>query len=197
MITLYLASKSPRRKQLLQQLGIEFEVVDVNIDETPGSAEAAIDYVRRISLEKALACRTRVKKELPVLAADTEVVLDGRILSKPVTMKDAVEMLLSLSGRDHLVYTAVTLLRSTPDIVVSSNRVWFRTLTREECVAYCNNYHPLDKAGAYGIQDMAAGFVSRFEGSYSSVMGLPLLETAKLLGVRKLRSSIPGVKLLR
>lgn len=184
MTTLYLASKSPHRKQLLQQLGVEFEVVDVNIDETPGTAEAAIDYGRRIAREKALACRTRIKNELPVLAADTEVVIDGRILGKPSNMNDAVEMLLSLSGRDHLVYTAVTLLSSTPETVVSSNRVWFRTLTREECVAYCNNNHPLDKAGAYGIQDMAAGFISRFEGSYSSVMGLPLAETAKLLGVR-------------
>jgi len=184
MTTLYLASKSPRRKLLLQQLGIEFEVVDVNIDEIPGISESALDYVRRIALEKAVACRQSITKNLPILTADTEVVLDNRILGKPVTREAAVRMLQSLSGRDHQVHTAVVLLRDVPVTIVNSSRVWFRPLTLQECQDYCDTCHPLDKAGAYGIQDKAAGFIQRFEGSYSGVMGLPLMETAKLLRVR-------------
>ncbi len=181
MTTLYLASKSPRRKDLLQQLGIEFDIVDVNIDEIPGPGESAVDYVRRIAIEKAVACRQHAPRNLPVLAADTEVILDDRILGKPSNMDEAVEMLLSLSGRDHLVHTAVVLLRDTPEALVSSSRVWFKLLTPEECLHYCQTCQPLDKAGAYGIQDKAAGFISRFEGSYSGVMGLPLAETRQLL----------------
>jgi septum formation protein len=184
MTTLYLASRSPRRKFLLQQLGIDFEVVDVDINEIPGASESALDYVRRIALEKAVACRQSMPKNLPVLAADTEVVLDNHILGKPVTRDDAIRMLQSLSGRGHQVHTAVVLLRDVPVTLVNSSRVWFRSLTLQECQDYCDTCHPLDKAGAYGIQDKAAGFIQRFEGSYSGVMGLPLMEPAELLGVR-------------
>jgi septum formation protein len=178
---LYLASKSPRRKQLLLQLGIEFDVVDVNIEEMPGPAEHAIDYVRRIAIEKALGCRLLTQPGPAILAADTEVILDGKILGKPANSDSAAEMLLSLSGREHLVQTAVVLLREQAEVLISTSRVWFKPLTRQECLKYINCCHPLDKAGAYGIQERAAGFIHRFEGSYSGVMGLPLVETAKLL----------------
>lgn len=182
MPPLYLASKSPRRRQLLQQLGVVFDVIDVNIVEIPGHAESAIDYVQRIALEKAVACRQRVQGGVPILAADTEVVLDGGILGKPANLDEAVQMLQSLSGREHQVLTAVVLLRDHAETVVSTSRVWFKPLTREECLHYCHTHHPLDKAGAYGIQDRAAGFINRFQGSYSGVMGLPLDETKKLIG---------------
>lgn len=178
---LYLASKSPRRKQLLASLRADFEIVDANIPEVPGSDEAAIDYVQRIALEKAMACRKYVPADAAILAADTEVVLNNRILGKPSDMEGAITMLQSLAGREHQVLTAVVLLQKTPSIAVSISRVWFRPLSLDECTRYCIKYNPLDKAGAYGIQDQAAGFIARFEGSYTGVMGLPRAETAQLL----------------
>lgn len=181
MTKLYLASKSPRRKQLLLQLGVEFEVVDVNIDEIPDPTEHAIDYVRRIAVEKALACRQLTQPGPAILAADTEVILDGRILGKPANSDSAAEMLMSLSGREHLVQTAVVLLREEAEVLISTSRVWFKPLSRLECLEYINRCQPLDKAGAYGIQERTAGFIHRFEGSYSGVMGLPLADTVKLL----------------
>jgi septum formation protein len=182
MTTLYLASKSPRRKYLLQQLGVKFEVVDTNIDETPAPGEAPEDYVRRIAVAKARAGKMLVTSDAAVLAADTEVILDGRILGKPAGMDAAVAMLQLLAGRDHEVYTAVVLLRSDTKIALNKNRVWFRELSREECEEYCRSCRPLDKAGSYGIQDRGAGFIRRLEGSFSGVMGLPLAETRRLLG---------------
>jgi septum formation protein len=181
MYKLYLASKSPRRRQLLSLLRADFEIVDANIPEQPRSGETALDYVQRIALEKAVACRQSVPGTEPILAADTEVVLDDRILGKPSDMDAAIHMLQSLAGREHQVLTAVVLLREKPAIAVSVSRVWFRALTHDECIRYCKKYNPLDKAGAYGIQDLAAGFIWRFEGSYSGVMGLPRVETAQLL----------------
>jgi len=181
MTTLYLASKSPRRKYLLQQLGIEFEIVDTGIDEVPGTTEASEDYVRRIAVEKAIAGKKSISLDLPVLAADTEVILDGRILGKPADLDAAVAMLQSLSGRMHEVYTVVVLLQSDMKIVLNKNKVWFRQLGREECEDYCRICRPLDKAGSYGIQDKGAGFIRRLEGSFSGVMGLPLAETRELL----------------
>lgn len=182
MSTFYLASKSPRRRELLQRIGIGFDSVDVDIIERPAAHETALDYVQRIALDKATACRLQMSGTYPVLAADTEVILDGRILGKPADMEEAVQMLLSLAGREHQVCTAVVLLQDQAATLVSTSRVWFRPLSQQECRHYCTRFQPLDKAGAYGIQDLAAGFIHRFEGSYSGVMGLPLVETKILLG---------------
>lgn len=165
----------------MSQLHVDFEIVDANIPEVPQAGEAAIDYVQRIALEKAMACRKNVPGDAAILAADTEVVLDDHILGKPSDMDAAIHMLHSLAGREHQVLTAVVLLREKPAIAVNVSRVWFRALTHDECMRYCKKYKPLDKAGAYGIQDQAAGFIIRFEGSYTGVMGLPRQETAQLL----------------
>ena len=180
---LYLASKSPRRRQLLQSIGVEFETLSANIDETWNGSETAEDYVTRLALEKARAAREQVQGEHMVLAADTEVVLDERVLGKPSSHDDAMQMLQSLSGRCHRVITAVVLLGSTVSQRLSVNKVCFDTISRQQCESYCQSGEPYDKAGAYGIQGGAAVFLRRLEGSYSSVMGLPLKETAELVGV--------------
>lgn len=179
---IFLASKSPRRRELLHRLGVAFEIIDVDIVEQPARGESAPDYVQRIAREKATACRDQLGGDIPILAADTEVVLDGRILGKPGGLDEAVHMLHTLAGREHQVLTAVVLLRGKPETRLSTNRVCFRPLSLKQCRQYCERWQPLDKAGAYGIQDAAAGFIDRFEGSYSGVMGLPLAETASLLG---------------
>jgi len=181
MTALYLASKSPRRKHLLQQLGIEFEIIDADIEELPGSGEGAEDYVRRIAIEKACAGRRIAAKALPVLAADTEVIVDGKIFGKPSDLQQAVQMLQTLSGRMHEVYTAVALLDKDIQVVLNKNQVWFRPLSLKECENYCNQFRPLDKAGSYGVQDRGAGFICKLQGSYSGVMGLPLAEIEKLV----------------
>ena len=178
----YLASRSPRRKQLLSRIIDDFEIIDTNIDEVPVENEAPEDYVLRVAQHKVLAAKESLGKNVIVLGADTEVVFQGRIIGKPEDLQQAVGILQSLSGQMHNVFTAVALFYSgSIKTIVSSSKVWFRTLTREECEEYCREFNPLDKAGAYGIQDIAAGFITRFEGSYSSVMGLPLDDTRKLL----------------
>lgn len=178
---LYLASKSPRRRELLQKLGIRFEIIDAAIEEVPGHNESAEDYVQRVAMDKARAGKQMASSQLPVLAADTEVIVDGRIFGKPSDMDAAVAMLKSLSGRMHEVYTAVALLDQEARIILNRNRVWFRTLSQQECENYCRDFQPLDKAGSYGVQDKGAGFICKLEGSYSGVMGLPLAETLQLL----------------
>ncbi len=178
---IYLASKSPRRSQLLSRLGISFDVIDANVDEQWGQLEPATDYVQRIALLKAKTATHMVNDIRPVLAADTIVVLDGLILGKPVDKKDSLDMLKALSGRDHQVYTAVALVQSTEQILISQNLVGFRQLTSEDCESYCDSGEASDKAGGYGIQSLAACFLTRLEGSYSSVMGLPLHDTSKML----------------
>jgi len=178
---LYLASKSPRRKELLQKLGVQFEVIDADIEEVPHLHESPEDYVQRIAIEKARAGSKLAPSKLPVLAADTEVIVDGKIFGKPADMQAAVAMLQELSGRMHEVYTAVALLDGEMKIALNKSRVWFRPLTVAECEHYCNTCKPLDKAGSYGVQDQGAGFIWRLEGSYSGVMGLPLSETRQLL----------------
>jgi septum formation protein len=180
--TLYLASRSPRRRELLESLGLSFVQIDADIPEVPALDEPATDYVRRVALDKAWAVRKRTGDSVPILSADTEVVVDNHILGKPATLEEAVQMLHTLAGREHQVHTAVVLLTDKPVSVISSSRVWFKPLTIEQCRQYCLANKPLDKAGAYGIQDQAAGFITRFEGSYSAVMGLPLAQTRDLLG---------------
>lgn len=181
MDTLYLASRSPRRYELLSRLGQSFVQIEADIPEVPATDEPALDYVKRVALDKAWAVRKRTGDTVPILSADTEVVLDNRILGKPTSMDEAIRMLQSLAGREHQVFTAVVLLTDKPVTVVSSSQVWFRPLNEQQCRQYCLAFKPLDKAGAYGIQDQAAGFIARFEGSYSGVMGLPLAETRELL----------------
>lgn len=181
-----LASASPRRQQLLQQVDVDFEVVVPDIDETPRENEDAEAFVVRISKEKAEQVsglrQSRAIADLPVLAADTAVVLDNRILGKPENREHAIAILTELSGRTHVVLTAVTILyKGLSDTLVQKNQVTFAPLTPEQIEAYWDTGEPADKAGAYGIQGRAAAFISRLEGSYSGVMGLPLFETCQLL----------------
>lgn len=180
---LYLASRSSRRRKLLEQLNITFDVIDIDIDETWDGIEPAKDYVQRLALGKARAARQKLeaKEHLPVLAADTEVVLDDIVMGKPEDINDAIKMLGELSGRKHNVYSAVALIDKDELIKLNTSRVCFRPLSRKEIIAYCETGEPLGKAGAYAIQGQAAMFIERLEGSYSGVMGLPLYETAGLL----------------
>ena len=184
-----LASGSPRRSALLTQIGLAFTVFVTDIDESGREGESPGDYVQRLAGEKALAGLKMLQLDIPVLGADTVVLLDDRILGKPATRCEAAEMLRLLSNRDHLVLSAVALARAGPrvDVVLNSTRVTFSELPDEFINAYCSTDEPLDKAGAYAIQGRAGQYVSRIEGSYSGVMGLPLYETGALLraaGVR-------------
>jgi len=174
MKTLVLASASPRRSELLNQIGVRFHQWVIEIDETPRERESAEDYVRRVALEKARAVQRELgDDEVLVLGADTAVVVDETVLGKPADFAHAREMLRRLSGRAHRVFSAVAL--------VSESAVWFRSLSDAEIDAYWQSGEPRDKAGAYAIQGLGAVFVERLEGSYSGVMGLPLYETAQLL----------------
>ena len=176
-----LASQSPRRCQLLDQIGIRYRQVNAGIDESVHCAERASEYAARMAREKALAAVE--DSAAPVLGADTVVVIDGRILGKPESRSEAVEMLTALSGRVHHVITAVALITTGGKCLQSSNTtlVEFKNLSSEEIYAYCDSDEPMDKAGAYAIQGQAAKFVCRIEGSFSGVMGLPLYETTELL----------------
>ncbi|ASL25739.1 Maf family protein [Azotobacter chroococcum] len=181
--TLYLASGSPRRRELLTQIGVPFVPLSVAIDETPAPDETPAAYVERLARGKAAAGLASLSdRQAVVLGADTTVVLDGRILGKPGERAEALAMLQALGGREHEVLTAVVLAavgRSAVRVVRS--RVAFRPLTSAEAEAYWATGEPLDKAGGYAIQGFAAVFVSGLEGSYSAVVGLPLCETAQLL----------------
>lgn len=184
MSQLYLASSSPRRRELLTQIGLPFHIVPASIDETPEAGESAVAYVERLARGKALAGLHFLaqRADVCVLGADTAVVLDGRILGKPVDRADALAMLQALSGREHEVLTAVAVAnRDRCEARVVSSRVAFRTVSMEEAERYWETGEPQDKAGGYAIQGLAAVFVSRVEGSYSAVVGLPLCETAALL----------------
>ena len=181
-VQLILASASPRRQALLKQVGIAFRQQVAEIDETPLDNEAAEDYVVRLALEKARAVRQHsVDDGLPVLGADTAVVIDGRLLGKPESPAHARQMLQLLSGREHRVMSAVALVRSREAVQISVSRVWFRPLSENEIDAYWRTGEPQDKAGAYAIQGVGAIFIERLEGSYTGVMGLPLYETGRLL----------------
>ena len=181
-VQLILASASPRRQALLKQVGIAFRQQVAEIDETPLDNEAAEDYVVRLALEKARAVRQHsVDDGLPVLGADTAVVIDGRLLGKPESPAHARQMLQLLSGREHRVMSAVALVGSREAVQISVSRVWFRPLGENEIDAYWRTGEPQDKAGAYAIQGVGAIFIERLEGSYTGVMGLPLYETGRLL----------------
>lgn len=184
MAQLYLASSSPRRRELLTQIGLPFHIVPASIDETPEAGELAHAYVERLARSKALAGLNFLaqRADVCVLGADTAVVLDGRILGKPVDRDDALAMLQALSGREHEVLTAVAVAdRDRCEARVVSSRVTFRAVSAEEAERYWETGEPQDKAGGYAIQGLAAVFISRVEGSYSAVVGLPLCETSALL----------------
>ncbi|WP_447589387.1 Maf family protein [Aquipseudomonas campi] len=184
MATLYLASGSPRRRELLTQIGVPFITLSASIDETPLPAEAASGYVERLALEKARAGLASLERTdaAVVLGADTAVVVDGKILGKPVDRADALAMLDALSGREHEVLTAVALVSvAREDAHVVTSRVRMRALAPGEAQAYWETGEPQDKAGSYAIQGLAGVFVTQLEGSYSAVVGLPLCETAQML----------------
>lgn len=189
-IDLYLASTSPRRKELLAQIGARHATVVAAVDESPFPGESPSDYVCRLSREKALAglqsLRARSLPEKPVLGADTTVVAGGQILGKPANEEDAIAILSRLSGAAHQVLTAVTLVDGAQcETRLSVSTVEFRPLTRAEMHDYWSTGEPADKAGAYGIQGKGAIFVKAMHGSYSGVVGLPLAETAELLTLYK------------
>jgi len=181
---LYLASRSPRRRELLSQIGVRFAVLHADTDETRAPGEQPEDYVLRLALEKARAVREMLPEHeaRPVLGADTAVVVDARILGKPQTLEDAMEMMRLLSGRAHRVLTAVALIaRDGERTDLCESRVTFRSIEPFEVIRYWGTGEPRDKAGGYGIQGHGAVFVSGLHGSYSGVMGLPLFETGRLL----------------
>jgi len=172
---------SPRRQELLRQIGVPHLVAVPDVDEAVLPGEAAADYVVRIARSKARAVHAQ-GGALPVLAADTIVVVDGRICGKPADREAGVALLAQLSGRTHTVLSAVALASgSTIAHRLSTSEVRFRPLSRAECVSYWESGEPLDKAGGYAIQGRAAAFIEHLAGSYSGVMGLPLFETAQLL----------------
>jgi septum formation protein len=182
MTRLYLASGSPRRRELLAQIGVPFEQIAASIDETPLPAEHASAYVQRLALGKAAAGLALAGAGAVVLGADTAVILDGQILGKPSDEQDAARMLAALSGREHQVFTAVALSDpSRSQVCCVSSRVRFRDISGTEIRTYWATGEPADKAGGYAIQGLGAVFVAAIEGSYSAVVGLPLCETAALL----------------
>ncbi len=180
---IYLASRSPRRQELLAQIGLAFEVLDVAVDEGILPDECPERYTQRLALEKARAGARALSAEQtrPVLAADTCVVIHGRILGKPEDREQGVWMLNQLSDATHEVYSAVSLGREQFETRLSISRVTFRALSADEISAYWASGEPADKAGGYAIQGLGGQFVRWLEGSYSGVMGLPLFETAELL----------------
>ncbi|MBI4989359.1 MAG: septum formation inhibitor Maf [Rhodocyclales bacterium] len=191
---IYLASRSPRRRELLTQIGVRFELLmfrgvpreDPDIDEAVLPQESPEEYVVRVTLAKAQAGVRRIRERHliphPVLAADTTVEIDGKVIGKPEHEADAVAILQQLSGRTHRVLTAVALIDGgRAEHLLNISEVRFRQIDHEEIRRYVASGEPLDKAGAYGIQGRAAIFVEEIKGSYTGIMGLPLYETAILL----------------
>lgn len=189
MPQIILASTSPRRRELLNQINVRHLVQTVEIDEAPLPNELPENYVQRLALEKALACQQKFNPTLPILAADTTVVADNQIMGKPQSETDAFRMLNQLSGKTHHVFTAIALLGNQQNVVISATEVTFKTLTQNEIHAYWQSGEPLDKAGSYAIQGKGCLFIERINGSFSGVMGLPLFETAQLL-------ALEGIELL-
>ena len=180
---LVLASESPRRRQLLELLGLPFEIATSDVDETPRPDEPDLDYVRRSAREKGEAVAGGMPDAV-VLSADTIVSVDGEILGKPKNADDARRMLRMLSGRQHNVYTAVSTIHATASTRyegLEDTRVWFRDLDSRLIDDYIRREEFLDKAGAYGIQGFASVFIPRIEGNYANVMGLPMPLTYELL----------------
>lgn len=184
MNTLYLASGSPRRRELLTQIGVPFTIVSAAIDETPHANESAVAYVERLARGKAMAGFAALGQASAacVLGADTAVIVDGLILGKPVDQADALAMLMALAGREHEVLTAIALTDGQRcETLCVSSLVRFRAISVEEATAYWRSGEPQDKAGGYAIQGLGSIFVTGLNGSYSAVVGLPVCETAQLL----------------
>jgi septum formation protein len=186
---IYLASKSPRRTELLQQIGVKHKIIDIEVDENISSSNSPQENVRALSVLK---CQEGVRKVItddvgsfPVLAADTIVVLGDKVFGKPESESDAISMLLKLSGKTHIVMTAVTVGIISKDqakfhtINVASN-VEFAKLTEIDCKEYCKTNEPFDKAGGYGIQGYGSAFIKKIDGSYSNIVGLPIHEVVEL-----------------
>lgn len=191
---IYLASNSPRRRELLDQIGVTHRVLRVEVDESARPGEDAAALVQRLALAKAHTGHAALPRgdNRPVLGADTVVVCDQRILGKPRDRAAALAMLAALSGRGHEVLTAVALADHRCErVILSRSQVGFRAISTAEAAAYWASGEPADKAGGYAIQGLGAVFISELAGSYSGVMGLPLFETAQLLnefGIRILRN---------
>lgn len=184
MKKIYLASKSPRRRALLAQLGVDFEPVEGEIDETPFDNESAQDYVLRLARAKAQAGWENSPKDAAVLGSDTIVVFNNQLLGKPKDQADAIKMLSLLSGQTHQVMTAIHLKSSTQslsDIVISD--VVFAEISEQQIIEYWQTGEPQDKAGSYAIQGIAGQYVKKINGSYSAIVGLPLYETKQLLNL--------------
>ena len=184
MNSLYLASGSPRRRELLAQIGVPFTLVSAAIDETPLNNEPAVAYVERLARGKATAGFVALghTSNTCVLGADTAVIVDGRIRGKPVDQADALAMLMALSGREHEVLTAIALTDGQQcETRCVSSRVRFREVSVQEATTYWHSGEPQDKAGGYAIQGLGSVFVAGLNGSYSAVVGLPVCETAQLL----------------
>ena len=199
---IYLASNSPRRRELLDQIGVEFNVLSIDVPENCLLGENPADYVRRLSVDKAKAGLAQLELNLSqvdkkalsswqstkkhatiglVIGADTAVVSDGRILGKPGSVEEATAMIQQLSAKTHEVYTGVTICGSRILTALSRNLVTFRGISEQEISDYIATNEGIDKAGSYAIQGKAAIFIENIQGSYSGVMGLPLFETAQLL----------------
>ena len=180
-VQIILASASPRRKELLDQINVSYRVYPVDLDETPWPDEAPLDYVQRVAAEKSAACKAQLNTEIPVLAADTAVILGAVIMGKPKDKADAMAMLTQLSGKTHQVYSAISLRGREHGQAVSITEVTFRCLTEQEILDYWHSGEPVDKAGSYAIQGRGGVFIESIKGSFSGVVGLPLFETAELL----------------
>jgi len=183
---IYLASQSPRRRELLEQIGVRYQVITPEVPEHLADFESPGEYVIRLAIEKARAGWRLVagqSLQLPVMGADTVVVLDGEVLGKPQDRSHGLAMLQRLSGRSHLVLTGMALTRGEQLITrLSVSHVSFRATTEAERAAYWASGEPADKAGGYGIQGRGAAFIQRLEGNYSGVMGLSLFDAAEMLG---------------
>ena len=189
--TLILASQSPRRKELLQQLGYDFICLPADIDESVRSTETPEHYVARLAREKAAAIAQQHNDEVVVLGSDTSVVFGEHILGKPESLSDCLAILNMLSGNSHRVITAIAAVKGQrSEVVLVSTEVDFKALTEVEIRRYWQTGEPQDKAGAYGIQGIGGQFVTKIRGSYSAVVGLPLYETAQLLSTFGVTSSM-------
>ena len=183
-MSFYLASASPRRQELLRQIGVDFGVLSVDVDETALPQEAPEEYVQRVALAKALAgLQLQVNEpQCVVLGGDTAVVHQGQIFGKPINRADAIEMLLALSGSTHEVYSAVSVVSAVKQVTrLVKTQVTFHNISAQQLEVYWETGESLGKAGAYAIQGLAAIFVANIQGSYSGVVGLPVSETAQLL----------------
>jgi len=178
---LILASASPRRSELLKQIGLTHTIKVADIDETPLNKEVPADYVLRVAHAKSLAIHQQAYKNTVVLAADTSVVLGDTIMGKPENLQHAIVMLSRLSANTHQVYSAVSIRGQKTQQILSVSDVTFRAISEQEIIQYWHTGEPADKAGAYAVQGLASIFIQSIQGSFSGIMGLPLFETAQLL----------------